>query len=141
MSEKLEIKIINTTRDADIKAIEDRYRNSQTDRSTAGSSLREAGIAAGVVGAGGIVANAATTAVGFSANGPVASSLAAGWQASMGSVAVGSSFSVIQGAAMTTVLGFVAVPALIGGGIAALGYGAYRWFNSGDTEKERPRPQ
>ena len=141
MSEKLEIKRINTTRDAKIKAIEDRYRNAQRDRPTAGSSLREAGIAAGVVGAGGIVGTAATTAVGFSAIGPVAGSLAAGWQASMGAVAAGSSFSVIQGAAMTTVLGFVAVPALIGGGLAALGYGAYRWFSSGDTEEERPRPQ
>lgn len=39
-------------------------------------------------------------AVGFSAIGPVAGSLAAAWQASIGSVAAGTLFSFLQGAAM-----------------------------------------
>jgi hypothetical protein len=39
-------------------------------------------------------------AVGFSAAGPVAGSLAAGWQSSMGLVAAGSPFAILQSAAM-----------------------------------------
>lgn len=39
-------------------------------------------------------------AIGFSAIGPVAGSIAAGWQASMGSVAAGSFFAFLQSAAM-----------------------------------------
>ena len=39
-------------------------------------------------------------AVGFSAVGPVAGSIAAGWQASVGSVAAGSFFAFLQSAAM-----------------------------------------
>ncbi|KAF2799546.1 hypothetical protein K505DRAFT_194608, partial [Melanomma pulvis-pyrius CBS 109.77] len=38
--------------------------------------------------------------IGFSAAGPVAGTIAAGWQASIGSVAAGSFFAILQSAAM-----------------------------------------
>ena len=62
-------------------------------------------------------------AIGFSPIGPVAGSIAAGWQASIGSVAAGSFFAFLQSAAM----GGAAVTALTGVGVlgcvVALGAG------------------
>ncbi|MCJ1310393.1 hypothetical protein MMC25_004057 [Agyrium rufum] len=45
-------------------------------------------------------APAALGVVGFGSAGPVASTLAAGWQASIGSVAAGSAFATVQSMAM-----------------------------------------
>jgi hypothetical protein len=66
-------------------------------------------------------------AIGFSATGPVLGSMAAGWQASVGSVAAGSLFSFLQiaamgGAAMGLFTGVGAVGAAIavGGGLATV---------------------
>ena len=47
-----------------------------------------------------LAAPAILGAIGFSAAGPVAGSIAAGWQASMGSVVAGSLFAFLQSAAM-----------------------------------------
>lgn len=60
-------------------------------------------------------------AIGFSAAGPVLGSVAAGWQASMGSVAAGSLFAFLQsaamgGAAMGLFTGVGVLGALIAGG-------------------------
>ena len=62
-------------------------------------------------------------AVGFSSIGPVAGSAAAAWQASIGSVAAGSVFTVLQSAAMGgAALGVITgVGAAIGGAAVAVG--------------------
>ncbi|KAI9695930.1 MAG: hypothetical protein M1812_008491, partial [Candelaria pacifica] len=62
-------------------------------------------------------------AIGFSALGPVAGSIAAGWQASMGTVAAGSFFAFLQSAAMggAALSLFVGIGAL--GGAIAVGVG------------------
>ena len=59
-------------------------------------------------------------AMGFSAVGPVAGSIAAGWQASLGSVVSGSLFSFLQGAAM----GGAAMGVFTGIGAAGVGVAA-----------------
>lgn len=64
-------------------------------------------------------------AIGFSAVGPVAGSIAAGWQATMGSVVAGSLFSFFQGAAMGgAALGLFAGVGALGGLVALVGVGA-----------------
>lgn len=66
-------------------------------------------------------------AKGFSAVGPVAGSIAAGWQASLGSVASGSLFAILQSAAMGGVaigiftgIGVMGVGVAVVGGLAAV---------------------
>lgn len=66
-------------------------------------------------------------AIGFSATGPVLGSVAAGWQASIGSVAAGSLFSFLQSAAMGgaamglfTGVGVLGAVVAVGGGLATI---------------------
>lgn len=66
-------------------------------------------------------------AIGFSAAGPVLGSVAAGWQASLGSVASGSVFSFFQSAAMggaamgvSTGIGVLGAVIAVGGGLATV---------------------
>lgn len=66
-------------------------------------------------------------AIGFSAAGPVLGSVAAGWQASMGSVAAGSLFAFLQSAAMGgaamglfTGVGVLGAVMATGGGLASI---------------------
>ncbi|KAF8067989.1 hypothetical protein FPV67DRAFT_1167946 [Lyophyllum atratum] len=74
--------------------------------------------------------------MGFGALGPIAGSMAAAWQASIGSVAVESLFSVLQAAGMT---GAIAIP-LAGVGITTLAavahlrgaVGPQRWLSGAD---------
>ncbi|KAI0289368.1 hypothetical protein BC826DRAFT_1032338 [Russula brevipes] len=68
-----------------------------------------------------VVVPAGLGLVGFGAAGPVAGSLAAGWQASIGSVAAGSVFSTIQSVAMGG-----AIPTVVNaiGAVAAVGASA-----------------
>lgn len=64
-------------------------------------------------------------AIGFSAVGPVAGSIAAGWQASLGTVAAGSLFSFLQGAAMGgTAIGLFGGIGAVGALVAVAGVGA-----------------
>ena len=61
-------------------------------------------------------------AIGFSATGPVLGSVAAGWQASIGSVAAGSLFSFLQSAAMGgAAMGLFTGVGILGGVIAVCG--------------------
>ena len=91
--------------------------------------MKEAAKTAGVLTAGGALGAGAATAAGFTSAGPVAGSLAAAWQAIMGSVAAGSPFAITQSVTMTPILGVAMGPALAGAGIAAVGYGGYRLWN------------
>lgn len=66
-------------------------------------------------------------AIGFSATGPVVGSVAAGWQASIGSVVAGSLFSFLQSAAMGgaamglfTGVGVLGAVIAVGGGLATV---------------------
>lgn len=79
---------------------------------------------------GAFVASAAMKAIGFGALGPIAGSIAAGWQASIGAVSAGSVFSTMQSAAM---LGgpVIAVGAFIGLGI----WGAVSYASAEETAK------
>lgn len=64
-------------------------------------------------------------AIGFSAVGPVAGSIAAGWQASMGTVAAGSFFALLQSAAMGgAAIGLFNGIGALGGLVAVAGVGA-----------------
>ena len=64
-------------------------------------------------------------AIGFSAVGPVAGSIAAGWQASIGSVVAGSVFAFLQSAAMGgAAVGLFAGFGAVGGLVAVAGVGA-----------------
>lgn len=100
-----------------------------------------AGTAAAVAGAA--TAGAATAAAGFSTVGPVAGSVAATWQASMGAVAAGSTFATIQSAAMTTVAGVAGAPILITGAVVGAGaygaYEAYKYIQENDRKGGIPR--
>jgi len=71
-----------------------------------------------VIGAAGLLAVPILGAIGFSALGPVAGSVAAGWQASIGAVEAGSLFAICQSAAMggAAAAGFASAGA---GGMAA----------------------
>lgn len=70
-------------------------------------------------------------ALGFGAVGPVAGSIAAGWQASMGSVTAGSLFAFLQSAAM----GVLARISALGGGVAfALGMASSKEMVGGLVE-------
>lgn len=61
-------------------------------------------------------------AMGFSAVGPVAGSIAAGWQALLGSVTSGSLFAFLQSAAMGGVaMGFFTGIGVMGVGVAVVG--------------------
>ncbi|MCJ1356227.1 MAG: hypothetical protein MMC33_006221 [Icmadophila ericetorum] len=83
-------------------------------------------------------------AIGFSAIGPVASSLAAAWQASIGIVAAGTPFSILQGAAM----GGAAASIFYGVGVAGLAGLAIKkavgwvaiWWNGESDEAEETCP-
>jgi len=68
-----------------------------------------------------VVVPAGLSLIGFGATGPVAGSMAAVWQASIGNVAVGSVFSTIQSAAMGG-----AIPTVVNavGAVAAAGASA-----------------
>lgn len=64
-------------------------------------------------------------AIGFSAAGPVAGSIAAGWQASIGSVVAGSLFAFLQSAAMGgAAIGLFTGIGAVGGLITLVGLGA-----------------
>ena len=68
-------------------------------------------------------------AIGFSAVGPVAESIAAGWQASMGTVAAGSIFAFLQSAAMGgAAIGLFTGVGAVGGLVALVGVGASMKF-------------
>ncbi|CAD8077177.1 unnamed protein product [Paramecium sonneborni] len=73
------------------------------------SALIATGTTAAIVGG----AQAGITAAGFSSIGPVAGSLAAATQASIGNVVAGSAFAVVQGVAMTGVVSTLLLPATI----------------------------
>jgi hypothetical protein len=62
--------------------------------------------------------------IGFSSSGPVAGSIAAGLQSTIGNVASGSLFAAAQSLGMTTVAG-LAAPAAIGAGIGGGAYFTY----------------
>ena len=64
--------------------------------------------------------------MGFTASGVVKGSIAAGIQATIGNVAGGSAFALVQSAAATTLVGTAAPLVLAGVGVGAIGYGAYR---------------
>jgi hypothetical protein len=65
--------------------------------------------------------SAAMSLVGFSSAGPVAGSLAAAWQASIGNVVAGSLFSTVQGAAMGTI-GAAVTPVAVVSGLAFVAF-------------------
>ena len=67
-------------------------------------------------------------AVGFSASGPVLGSVAAGWQASIGSVATGSLFAFVQSAGMGGgARGIIVTSGAAAGGIVAVAAAATGW--------------
>ncbi|KAI9730422.1 MAG: hypothetical protein M1834_005932 [Cirrosporium novae-zelandiae] len=79
-----------------------------------------------LVGVGAAITLPILGAVGFSAIGPVAGSVAAGWQSSIGAVSAGSLFAVCQSAAMggavaSTIAGVGAAGAGVGIGAAGMG--------------------
>ena len=60
--------------------------------------------------------------MGFSAIGPIGGIIAAGWQASLGSVASGSLFSFLQSAAMgRAAAGVITAIRMVGAGVAVAG--------------------
>ncbi|CAD8129611.1 unnamed protein product [Paramecium sonneborni] len=80
-----------------------------------------------VAGTGTVLTKAGLAIYGFSSVGPVAGSLAAATQASIGSVAGGSAFAIAQGVAMSG-LGAIALPAVGVGAAIGGGYVAYKQF-------------
>ena len=68
-------------------------------------------------------------AVGFGAYGPIAGSLAAAWQASIGAVVAGTPFALLQGMAM----GGAAMGAVIGIGAGGAGVAAVARLASNET--------
>ena len=84
-----------------------------------------------------VFASATLPILGFSSIGPVTGSIAAGWQASMGSVVAGSFFSLLQSAAMGgAAMGvFAGVGALGGAVVVAVGL-ASSWGRVGGLVKK-----
>ncbi|CAK57759.1 unnamed protein product (macronuclear) [Paramecium tetraurelia] len=78
-----------------------------------------------VAGTGTVLTKAGLAIYGFSSIGPVAGSIAAATQASIGSVAAGSAFAIAQGVAMSG-LGVIALPAVGVGAAVGGGYVAYK---------------
>ena len=76
-------------------------------------------------------------AIGFSAVGPVAGSIASGWQASMGLVAAGSPFAILQSAAMGgAAMGVFTEIGLASSGVAvAVGWALEKGVGRGLKEK------
>jgi hypothetical protein len=95
------------------------------------SRLILAGAAAGVVGAP-VLLPTTLAMIGFSSLGPIAGSIAAGWQAGIGNVAAGSLFSVLQSAGMggfgTGII--TAVASAIGGALGAAAGAIANFFTS-----------
>ncbi|RDB27540.1 hypothetical protein Hypma_003816 [Hypsizygus marmoreus] len=60
-----------------------------------------AGVVLGVIGAAMALMVKSLALIGFSAGGPIAGSIAAAWQASIGNVVAGSVFALLQSIAMT----------------------------------------
>ena len=86
-----------------------------------------------------LAAPALLGAIGFGSVGPVAGSIAAGWQASIGSVTAGSLFAFLQSAAMGgPAMGVVAGIGGLGGGVmVAAGLAFSKGSVSGLMEKAR----
>ena len=83
-----------------------------------------------------VLASATLPILGFSSIGPVAGSIAAGWQASMGSVVAGSLFSFLQSAAMGgAAMGVFAGIGALGGAVVAAAGLASLWGKVGDLVK------
>ena len=107
---------------AGVKKAKDAYQGSSESAQAVVDGAAVTAVSAGTAGVGVSIA-------GFSSIGPVAGSVAAGWQASMGAVAAGSWFATLQSAAMTTVAGVAGAPVLIGGAVVgATAYGAYKTY-------------
>ncbi|CAD8214114.1 unnamed protein product [Paramecium pentaurelia] len=80
-----------------------------------------------VAGTGTVVTKAGLAIYGFSSIGPVAGSMAAAAQASVGNVAAGSLFALAQGTAMAGI-GTIALPAVGVGAVIGSGFVAYKHF-------------
>ena len=88
-----------------------------------------------IVKGGAIVTAVATTAsvpwfMGFTASGVAKASIAAGIQSGLGNVAGSSAFAAAQSVGATTILGTAVPVTVAGAGVAAVGYGGYKLYQS-----------
>jgi Interferon-induced 6-16 family len=105
-------------------------------------ALKRLQVAGAVVAVGALLTLRVLGLVGFSAIGPVAGSLAAGWQSSMGAVSAGSLFAWCQSAATGGAAATAVTATGIGGGIAAAGATVSRYLRrKGTREADTPRSE